>query len=179
MSIFSEPTAQIMKRPPKSEAGSLALLGPEDFGRAARAIDDFEPWATFDDYICAREGHAMGLCIAGQDTCLVRLSLSAFESWRGHGNLAPTAANLDAFAALVREYRDRPDVRVAARAVGARGEARHREIGRPPDSPLTIRYCVDLYADWLACLSAVSFLTLFPTPETYVGLLLEDWAEIP
>ena len=48
----------------------------------------------------------VGLCMGGQDTCLIETSLRDFESWRKRRRLEPSVANLDIYVNKTRRARN-------------------------------------------------------------------------
>jgi hypothetical protein len=150
-------------------------LGPEDFKTARNAIVDFEEWAAFKDYVFDREGLAMGLCSAGEDTRLVGVPSSAFETWRRDARAAPTLANLDAFAALLRAHF--AHLAGSAESISRWDDRIARDADDFLEMSLAVRVANSLYGEWLACLASMPiFSRSAPSPEAYARLMLEAWA---
>ncbi len=80
----------------------VTLVDRQEFALARERIDGFEPWASYEDYRDEREGRVNGLSAAGQRALLTPVSVAEFLAWSAAGGLPPSAARLDAFAAIGR-----------------------------------------------------------------------------
>ena len=78
---------------------SIAIFERADFERAKEVIEGFEQWASYEDYLCERDGRLLGLAFAGQNARLAPVSIDGFLVWSRSIGAPAIASRLDAFAA--------------------------------------------------------------------------------
>jgi hypothetical protein len=137
----------------------IPLVEKSEFELARAAIEGFEPWATYADYLCEREGRKFGLASAGQGARFAPVSVRAFLDWSAMSAARPTLALLDRFVSIA--------VATAPQATEAPAlPAVHRPTGVTVD--------LESYREWLECLGEQPSEALF---ESYAALVVEARAE--
>jgi hypothetical protein len=153
------------------QPGSAEMLVPlierSEFELARAAIEGFEPWATYVDYLSEREGRRIGLASAGQDARLAPVSVRAFLDWSATSATRPTLALLDRYAAMAMPTWPFPGGPQATEGP-AGPSATHSRTGMAIDQAS--------YREWLECLGEQPSDALL---ERYAALVVESWAEPP
>jgi hypothetical protein len=141
----------------------IPLIGKSEFELARAAIEGFEPWATYADYLTEREGRRFGLASAGQGARFAPVSVRAFLVWSARSAARPTLALLDRFASMA--------VAPARPPGGAR--ATEPPPARAVQGPKSATVDPASYREWLECLGEQPSEALF---DSYAALVVETWA---
>jgi hypothetical protein len=179
MTVKSSATESPSRRDTASLGRSLALAVFEasDFDRARAVVDGFDHWASFDDFVCERDGSYIGLSTAGEEAHLVPVSFGAFEQWATHSGVALSVQSLDDFAAVILAFRENPGLAVEGWP-GVDGNRRVPERNRRNDR-LYVPIASVLYRNWLETLAHLNMASPPPSVDDYARLLVESWAEYP
>jgi hypothetical protein len=153
----------------------LAVLDCHDFALALSAIEGFDRWLSFDDYVCERDGLFIGMCCAGREAQLVSISMRSFERWMLHSGVSATIQALDEFAARIHAFRLYPGLSVEGMPLGDWN--RSSQHIWPQGDRFAIPISQALYEDWLAALSRLKLFTKPPSVDIYAGILMESWAD--
>ncbi len=157
------------KMHPGADEMLIPLVEKSEFELARTAIEGFEPWATYDDYLTERECYRFGLASAGRGARFAPVSVRTFLDWSATSAVRPTMALLDRFAAMAIGTASSPE---GARAAMETSEepAGRRAVHQRTD------VAVDLasYREWLECLGEQPSEALL---DGYVALVAENWDE--
>ena len=109
---------------PGADEMLIPLVEKSEFELARTAIEGFEPWATYDDYLTERECYRFGLASAGRGARFAPVSVRTFLDWSATSAVRPTMALLDRFAGMA--------IGTASSPEGARArDGDDRGTGRP------------------------------------------------
>jgi hypothetical protein len=92
---------------------AIGVVAERDFERARRLLPSLREYADYRDWRDEREGHWMGLAIAGVPVPMVVVSLASLAAWRALAAGAPGDETLDILAARIAALRAAPFMKLA------------------------------------------------------------------
>jgi hypothetical protein len=77
---------------------AIALISQDEFESAQRLMPTLRAYSHYSDWLDAREGHQIGLEMAGVTVCMVEVSLPSFLAWCRQAEMPPSERALEDFA---------------------------------------------------------------------------------